>query len=146
MAAGSKKAAPRRGTAGRPELAWRGQLEGLDEDGVRRCTIALDDAGWYVVVHGVGVNDEGGRYEWSRQELGDDGHPVRHSSMPVAANLADRLIDQFDVEHEEMDALRRVEEAEARRVAEQARDEAEAEAARVAAEAADAEGSEEPTV
>lgn len=111
MARSSKKAGQQQGVAGRPELDWSGQLEARGADGVRRCTVARDDAGWLLVVHGAAVNDEGTSYEWSRQELDAVGHPVRHADLEDALALVDELVAQFDDEHASAEEQRRLDEA-----------------------------------
>lgn len=117
----SKTAAPQLGVvAGRLELDWRGHLDADDASGARRVSVARDETGWLLVVHGQAVNDDGTAYSWSRQEIGADGHPVRHGQLEDALALAGELVERFDAEHEESEAVRRVEEAEARRVVEQA--------------------------
>lgn len=122
-----------------PPLEWRGHLDAVDDAGDRRASVTRDEAGWLIVVHGQAVNDEGTSYSWSRQELGDDGHPVRHELLEDALALAGELAERFEREHLEAEEIRRVEEPKARAAAI-------AEAERLAAELADAEGAEGPTV
>lgn len=74
-------------------------------------TVQHDGDGWRVEVHGAGVNDEGGRFDWSRQELDSSGRPVVFGDVDAALTAAPRLVEAFHAAHEAAEEQRRATEA-----------------------------------
>ncbi len=105
----TKTTAGQRG--GAAPLAYTGQLIGRDAAGSPVVTIQHDGDGWRVVVHGQGVNDEGGQYDWSRQAVDASGTPLLHDGLDAALGAAQVLVPAFTSDHKEAEATRRSDEA-----------------------------------
>jgi hypothetical protein len=79
-----------------------GRWDGYDADTLTlRCVVERHvndqgDSGWVVVAHGVGKNEEGERFQWSRGRLDQDQRLVLYPTPQAARAQAAQFVDQAD--------------------------------------------------